>query len=798
MRKIKNIDGNRKEKKEYQSNHLPILTDEEIDKLDLKDEKANNNRVLERISLYVPDYTKSKWQNFVNMHKQDYPTISELVRKSVDTFINIQSKISKESPLKLDNQVVTKISHALKEPLTSIKAFSQLLLENYKNDLDDQVLTTIQNIFDQSIILENKLVNFLDTIRIESSQYDILLIEDDLATIRLLTSYFESKGYSCRGVVSGAKGLKELVINRPKVVLVNVILPDVNGYEICKKIKSIPKLEPIPVFFFTALPGSEVEKHLAETKADGYINKPCDLSDFDKILDLVNLHKNKDESTKNSKTTRLTDEEIEKLGLFWKQINQYITLKLEKGKTQIYVKGKKFLQCKRLVLNISKKDIPIYDEIDSIDEAADVYQKHLYQNEIVEGPLARPLHEDHDITPEQEFWGHCSNLQAWYENDYDTRLLHSNLAFYLLKALVDAGDPKANKVFKTEVAERFGSGYPNVIIFILKSKLLDYFSLEEKRELIRPNVLIILKHAPELIECFSAEEKKTLIQDNKALFYEIFKKIKLYSYPITAIFEQRLFNYLALEDQRDIIQKSYQDLLIYIESRFKPKFYRETLSYIYLIILKALKGTPLMDDFLKRLAGLPPIINLQFLNAIQELKKIDKIYWTDISELFMQFLSISPSMLYQFLRSCYRQFPTLIEDILLQILNLQNGKNIIFSIIQEDHFFIFQYHFPRLFLKVEENEIRKEILDCIEKIWALKLKNERHNTSKIVLFGDNLEKLVDCKKCGKFLTLKPLYTLLKKERVFCPNCGEVINQKFNPRDRLVYLKRVLEVSQLSN
>ena len=91
MRKIKNIDGNRKEKKEYQSNHLPILTDEEIDKLDLKDEKANNNRVLERISLYVPDYTKSKWQNFVNMHKQDYPTISELVRKSVDTFINIQS-----------------------------------------------------------------------------------------------------------------------------------------------------------------------------------------------------------------------------------------------------------------------------------------------------------------------------------------------------------------------------------------------------------------------------------------------------------------------------------------------------------------------------------------------------------------------------------------------------------------------------------------------------------------------------------------------------------------------------------
>ena len=357
------------------------------------------------------------------------------------------------------------------------------------------------------------------------------------------------------------------------------------------------------------------------------------------------------------------------------KINEFLSLKLERSKTQIYVNDNRFLQCRRLVLNISKKDIPIYDEINSIDEAADLYQKHLYQNIIIESPFTRFLHEEHDITPEQEFWGHCSNLQAWYENDYDTRLLHSNLAFYLLKELVDAGDPIARKVFKNEVAERFESGYQNTIISIFDSKLLDYFTLEEKRELIRSNVAIILKCDPELLDCFSLEEKKELIQENKALIYEKFKG--------------------------------------------------------------------------------------------------------------------NPSMLYHFLRSCYRRFPSLIEDILLQILTLQNGKDIIFSIIQEDRFFIFQFHFPRLFLKVEENEIRKDILDCIEKIWSLK--NERHNAPKIV-FGDDLEKLVDCKKCGKYLTLKPLYTLLKKEQVFCPCCGRIITQKFNPRERLVYFKRVLEVS----
>lgn len=68
-----------------------------------------------------------------------------------------------------------------------------------------------------------------------------------------------------------------------------------------------------------------------------------------------------------------------------------------------------------------------------------------------------------DITPEEEFWGHCSNLQAWVENNYDTRLLHSNIAFPLLKKLTEAGDPNTNKVFKEEIARRFESGFMPVI-----------------------------------------------------------------------------------------------------------------------------------------------------------------------------------------------------------------------------------------------------------------------------------------------------------------------------------------------
>ena len=51
-----------------------------------------------------------------------------------------------------------------------------------------------------------------------------------------------------------------------------------------------------------------------------------------------------------------------------KKINEFSALKLEEGITHIYVNGKKFLQCKRLVIIVPKLNIPVYDKIDSIDE----------------------------------------------------------------------------------------------------------------------------------------------------------------------------------------------------------------------------------------------------------------------------------------------------------------------------------------------------------------------------------------------------------------------------------------------
>ncbi|MFX1595859.1 MAG: hypothetical protein ACFFBK_07320 [Promethearchaeota archaeon] len=62
------------------------------------------------------------------------------------------------------------------------------------------------------------------------------------------------------------------------------MLPDISGYEICKMIKDHNINKEILVYLLTAIPGSEVEKKMGETKADGYILKPFDFYDFEVIF----------------------------------------------------------------------------------------------------------------------------------------------------------------------------------------------------------------------------------------------------------------------------------------------------------------------------------------------------------------------------------------------------------------------------------------------------------------------------------------------------------------------------------
>ncbi|KKM24525.1 hypothetical protein LCGC14_1604240, partial [marine sediment metagenome] len=131
--------------------------------------------------------------------------------------------------------------------------------------------------------------------------------------------------------------------------------------------------------------------------------------------------------------------------------------------------------------NIPIKDIEMYEEIRSIDEISDLNDHFLIEGNIyreVNGELY-PSPLLYNISPEAEFWAHSSNIQAWVEHDYDTCILHSNLAFPLLRELVKAGDLIAKRVFKEEIAKRIGSGYFTTIMYLILEGYLSFLTGEE-------------------------------------------------------------------------------------------------------------------------------------------------------------------------------------------------------------------------------------------------------------------------------------------------------------------------------
>ena len=227
-----------------------------------------------RISVYISDEVEKGWQDFIK--KNNISSISKLIREGINYYIKEKSS--------LISQDLSVFTHSLKERFTTIKGNLQLILAKHQKELNEDVLTIINRLLDEIKQFEERFIFKLEKPDERAASYDILLIEDDLSTIELVTNYFEAKGYTSKGVITGAKGLEELNFNIPKLILLDIILPDVSGFTICKKIKSSEKFSNIPLIYLTAVPGNKVNEKIEETKADGYILKPFDLSDFEFVF----------------------------------------------------------------------------------------------------------------------------------------------------------------------------------------------------------------------------------------------------------------------------------------------------------------------------------------------------------------------------------------------------------------------------------------------------------------------------------------------------------------------------------
>lgn len=117
----------------------------------------------------------------------------------------------------------------------------------------------------------------------------ILVVDDEADTVELARMVLEYEGYRVFSASTGEEAIQFLDTNteKPDLILLDILMPKINGLEVCRWIKNQPKLKNIPVLLFTAKVGKKDRIAGEEAGADAYINKPFSADD---LLNLIKVH----------------------------------------------------------------------------------------------------------------------------------------------------------------------------------------------------------------------------------------------------------------------------------------------------------------------------------------------------------------------------------------------------------------------------------------------------------------------------------------------------------------------------
>jgi signal transduction histidine kinase len=103
---------------------------------------------------------------------------------------------------------------------------------------------------------------------------DILVVDDTPDNLRLLSTMLSEQGYKVRKVISGQLALRVVSVASPDLILLDINMPQMNGYEVCEQLKSDPKTSDIPVIFISALDDVWDKVKAFEVGGVDYITKP--------------------------------------------------------------------------------------------------------------------------------------------------------------------------------------------------------------------------------------------------------------------------------------------------------------------------------------------------------------------------------------------------------------------------------------------------------------------------------------------------------------------------------------------
>jgi two-component system OmpR family response regulator len=122
------------------------------------------------------------------------------------------------------------------------------------------------------------------------SERDVLVVEDDREINELVCAYAEIAGFGVRSALCGFDAVEQVRRSRPALIVLDLMLPDIDGFEVCRRVKAEAEAsgKPIPVIIIlSALDGEKSRQQGKSLGAVDYLTKPFDP---DRLMEVITRH----------------------------------------------------------------------------------------------------------------------------------------------------------------------------------------------------------------------------------------------------------------------------------------------------------------------------------------------------------------------------------------------------------------------------------------------------------------------------------------------------------------------------
>lgn len=140
----------------------------------------------------------------------------------------------------------------------------------------------------------------------------LLVVDDTPHNVKLLTDLLSMKGYAVASAATGEEALAKLVAEKPDLVLLDIMMPGLSGYEVCQQIRGNPETALLPVVLVTSLDPQQERVKGIEAGADDFLSKPISQPElFARVRSLLRVKALQDEVQRQSEALKISNLKLE-------------------------------------------------------------------------------------------------------------------------------------------------------------------------------------------------------------------------------------------------------------------------------------------------------------------------------------------------------------------------------------------------------------------------------------------------------------------------------------------------------